>query len=126
MMEFVAYSLLTVWFIRGWVIPKKILIICLLGGFIFINAIGLYRVAIKKNEGLNLFERIRIASEQDYLSVNIKTLKNSGPEFENYLFGMYAMQKTWSFDFGVGHWNMIVFSYVPAQLVGRSFKTACS
>lgn len=124
MMELTAYSLISVWFVRGWVIPRTLLLVSLSVGLIFINSIGLYRGVMDKGKEMDLNERIRIALNQDYLGQNFNTLETSGPEFENYVFRMDAVNKLDSFDYGLSHWNMLVFNYVPAQIVGQELKSS--
>ncbi len=47
-----------------------------------------------------------------------------GEEMKNAVYVMDAYSETGEFDFGLSHWNLLVFNYVPAQIVGASFKSS--
>lgn len=124
MMELVAFLLIPVWFVKGWRAPRIILIVCLMVGLIFINSIQLYRETMNEEKNLGLTERIQIALNQDYLGEYFKTIENSAPEIEKYIFRMDAVNKLGCYDYGLSHWNMLVFNYVPAQIVGHKLKSS--
>ncbi|MBX4421097.1 hypothetical protein K4H00_24115, partial [Mycobacterium tuberculosis] len=62
--------------------------------------------------------RIDITSNFDNL------LKNGGPEMRNAILRVYNTDMSLEFDYGLFHWNRLVFNYVPAQIFGDKFKTA--
>src|SRR5439155_7493348 len=45
-----------------------------------------------------------------------------GAELTNAVYNIGAVSRRMDFDLGAYHWNAIVFSYVPAQLVGHDLK----
>jgi hypothetical protein len=49
-------------------------------------------------------------------------MRESGAEFKNYVFYRYLIAEEHYYDYGLDHWNLLVFNYVPAQIVGRDFK----
>jgi len=120
MMNLVSYTLISLWFVRRKAIPRWMLICGLSGGLLLVNAIGLYR-EIMLNEGATLSERISSALNADYLAATEES-DELGLEFNNYIFYRLVAAEEGHFDFGVRHWNQLVFNYVPAQIVGRKFK----
>lgn len=124
MMEFVAYLLIPLWFIRRWVVPRNILLVCLTAGLIFINSIELYRGAMTEGKNLSLLDRVQSALSQNYLGKNYELFVSAGPEFEKYLFRMDAVNELSCYDYGFSHWNMLIFNYVPAQIVGHKLKSS--
>jgi hypothetical protein len=49
-------------------------------------------------------------------------LQEGGSELENAVYEIAATEEAGSFDYGIFHWNELVFNYVPAQLFGDEFK----
>lgn len=122
MMNFIAYTSFPLWFVRRFSIPRIWIITGLVAGIILINAIQLYRSAMKEFADLALGERFHVAFHQNYLEENEKLLDAPGVEFEKYIYRLAACEKLGAYDFGVSHWNEFVFNYVPAQWVGRTLK----
>ncbi|MFT5705891.1 MAG: hypothetical protein ACI9ES_000160 [Oceanospirillaceae bacterium] len=123
MMTLTAYILVAFWFVRGMVFPRWLFISGLVAGLILVNGIGIYR-AIMLDKDHNLSERIELAVNANYTSVNNSLIEDSGVEFKNYIYQREAYAEDLSFDYGVYHWNRIVFNYVPAQIVGADVKAA--
>lgn len=121
MMNLASFILISLYFIRGFLIPRWLMIICLIFGIVFINAIGVYR-SIMKDTTLSFEQRIDMALSADYLSDNQESLNDSGEEFKNYIYIRAAVGNEFNFDYGVYHWNQFVFNYIPAQLVGPEVK----
>ncbi len=122
MMSFIGYTLFPLWFVRRLAIPRIWITTGLVLGIILINAIHLYRSAMKDSSELALGERLNIAAKQDYLKENKSMLDKPGFEFEKYIYRMAGVEKLKAYDFGMSHWNELVFNYVPAQWVGRTLK----
>lgn len=123
MMNLAAYLLICPWFVRRRSLPRWMLVGGLLLGLLLINSIGLYR-GIMREKDVPLGERIKIAMQADYAEESKDKIQSSGREFENYIFYRYIYAKQGNFDFGLKHWNGLIFNYVPAQLVGRTIKNA--
>ncbi|WP_372845874.1 hypothetical protein [Pontiella sp.] len=123
MMDVVAYLLISLWFVRRISLPRWMLLGGLLVGLVLINAIGVYR-GIMKNENLPLRERMKMAMKADYTQESKDVMEKSGHEFNNYIIFRHAYTEVGEYDFGLKHWNGLVFNYVPAQIVGRATKKA--
>ncbi|MBN2783916.1 MAG: hypothetical protein JXR25_03755 [Pontiellaceae bacterium] len=123
MMNIVAYLLICPWFVRRISIPRWMLVVGLLLGLVLINSIGLYR-GIMKQKDLPLSERLKAALQADYTQESKETMKNSGKEFDNYIFYRQVYAEDGGYNYGLKHWNGLVFNYVPAQWVGRGTKDA--
>lgn len=123
MMNMAAYIIIGLWFTRRISFPRWFVITGLLCGLLIINGIGMYRNLLH-NESIPLLKRLHQAITADYLTQVDKITQESGPEFINYIYFRQAIEDNLAFDFGLRHWNMFVFNYVPAQLVGKNFKNS--
>lgn len=121
MMNLVAFILVGLWFVKRVVMPRWLLVIGLICGLTLINAIGTYR-SIMKIEDISMSQRVELIINGDYMGVNKSHLENTSAEFENYIFIRTAVADEFAFDYGMSHWNLFVFNYVPAQLVGTVVK----
>ncbi|MDD2540719.1 MAG: hypothetical protein PHH28_06705 [Desulfuromonadaceae bacterium] len=125
-MNIISYCFIMLWLVRRIEVHRLIVAGVLVFGIIWVNTIGQYRsVMVGQKYEKTVVERIDEVLELDFIGLYKGTILQAGPEFENFLYGMYAMQSSLTFDAGFGHWNDFVFNYVPAQLVGRSFKDSC-
>lgn len=120
LVEFLMILLLAFWFQRGRCLPRPFMLAGLFAGALFINSIGDYRAATANPEG----SRWDSIAEIDFLGNFSRITKQGGAEVRNAVFNIAAVERSMSFDLGISHWNGLVFSYVPAQLVGSSFKAA--
>ena len=121
MMDLASYILIGLWFVRRKVVPRGILIICLVVGMALINSIGVYR-GIMENDAMPILTRIKIAAQASIGQSSDTVGKAMGSEFNNYVFFRQACEDGPVFDYGIIHWNRLVHNYVPAQLVGRGIK----
>jgi hypothetical protein len=121
MMNLLSYVPVALWFCRNRAIPRWFIISGLIGGFVLINGIGIYRSIMMDNR-LTLEERIKMALRADYVVSLEKGVKESGHEFKNYVFQRQAYADKGSYDYGAYHWNQLVFNYIPAQVVGAELK----
>jgi len=121
MMNLLAYLIVPLWFVRRIAIPRLVLGSGLVAGLIFIGGIGLYRTVMIERPDLSLKERFALAWQQDYYGT-FTGRKESSPEFMNYVYNYAAYSRSLDFDYGLRHWNALVFNYVPAQIVGYSRK----
>lgn len=121
MMDLVSYIFVSLWFVRRFTLPRWMLIYGLVGGVVLINGIGVYR-SIMKNKDLSVSERLSEAIHADYTQETESVIEESGEEFKNYIFYRRIYEEEDSYDFGARHWNLLIFNYVPAQIVGRKFK----
>jgi hypothetical protein len=58
----------------------------------------------------------------DFIGNLDRLTEQGGAELMNAVYNIGAVNRTMSLDFGAYHWNALVFSYVPAQLVGQDLK----
>jgi hypothetical protein len=123
MMNLFSYMVVSLWLVRRVTVPRWLLVSLLAFALVLINAIGIYR-AIIMNEEKTFSERVSQAARADYLAESETVIKKSGLEFKNYIFFRQAYADLGRYNFGLTHWNGLVFNYVPAQLVGRGVKNA--
>ncbi|MEN7972432.1 MAG: hypothetical protein ABFR47_01215 [Verrucomicrobiota bacterium] len=121
MMNLFSYLAVGLWLVRRISVPRWVVTSLLALGLVFINGIGIYR-GIMKNKDVSLAERLTEAANADYLSVSKTAVEQSGAEFTNYIYYRQVYVDLGIYDFGLSHWNKLVFNYVPGQLVGREFK----
>ncbi len=118
LLDFVFAILLAFWFQRRIVLPRSLMVASLVLGSIGIHSIGAYR-GISTSEDGPSWERI---SQIDTVETLERLIADGGNEMRNAVYAIYAADITLKFDFGLWHWNTLVFNFVPAQIVGRSIK----
>jgi hypothetical protein len=118
MLEFVAAIGLALWFQRRVIPPRLLVLAGLVVGALFINAIAQYRAATTDAEGPNWNNVLQI----DLLGNFKQILDEGGYEITNAVYIIEATERRSAFDFGTFNWNMLIFAYVPAQLVGATVK----
>ncbi len=123
MMDLVSYFAVGLWLVRRMALPRGLLLAGLVCGFLLINAIGPYR-HIMKDDDTPLRERLSQVAEIDYAAFTSKITKVPGSELKNYLFYRKVHAEEGIYDYGLVHWNRLVFNFVPAQLVGHGIKNA--
>ena len=121
MMNLVAYVLVSLWFVRRWMMPRWILMVGLVLGLTLVNAIGTYRNMIQNNE-IPLIQRIELASKASISEASSRDEGGAKAEFDNYVYCRQVYAEEGRYDWGLMHWNKLVFNYVPGQLVGRGIK----
>lgn len=121
MMNLVSYITVGLWFVRRLAVPRWLILLGVSVGLLLINAIGVYR-AIMEDKETPLTERISEVSKVDYTATSSELLKKSGAEFENYTYYRLVIAEDSLYDYGLAHWNRLVFNFVPAQIVGGTIK----
>ncbi|MFE0756600.1 hypothetical protein ACFW16_21735 [Inquilinus sp. NPDC058860] len=116
--EFGMAILLVAWFQRGWVLPRTLAVGAVLLAILGLNSIGDYRNNTRQQNG----PTIEGVSSIDVLGNFRTVLQNGGPEMRNAIYLMDAQSKAQDWDYGIYHWNVLVWNFVPAQLVGQTFK----
>jgi hypothetical protein len=118
LVEFSTIIMMALWFKRKWCLPRSVMLSGLLLGTLFINSVGDYRAATMGDAGPEWNKVLDI----DFVG-NLERLTNQGgAELTNAVYNIAAASRTMNFDFGAYHWNSMIFSYVPAQLVGHDLK----
>jgi hypothetical protein len=115
--EFLLAVLIAVWFHRGIAVPRVVALAGVLAASLALNSTGDYR-SITQSEDSRWSEVSKIEVLENFISL----LQRGGPEMYNALMRVNAADRSMIFDFGIFHWNVLVFNFVPAQLVGAEFK----
>ncbi len=116
--ELIVMFALAFWFYRGFVLPRTLVFIGMVVGMVMMSSMADYRDVTRANSA-PVWEdigRIDIMANFDNL------LKEGGPEMRNAVLRIYNTDQAMEFDYGLFHWNRLVFNYVPAQLVGDKLK----
>jgi hypothetical protein len=116
--EFVFLIALAWWFQRRRPAPRLLTAGFVLVAVLALNSAGQYRSITTEQEDAGWTDVLKIDVVANFADV----LANGGPEVRNAVQRMSSVQDTQAFDFGLFHWNTLVFNYVPAQLVGAEFK----
>ncbi|WP_245581888.1 hypothetical protein [Phyllobacterium phragmitis] len=119
-LELVMMILLAVWFHRRWIVPRSVMIAGILIGSFFMTSMSDYRQITRANSG-PVWDYVL---EIDVVGNFEETLKEGGLEMRNAVQRIDEIDRRLEFDYGKFHWNKLVFTFVPAQLVGTSFKDA--
>lgn len=110
--------LLAFWFYRRMVVPRIIMFIGILAGTFLMTSMGDYRQITRAASGFVLDDIMQI----DYAANFNETLERGGLEMRNAVQRIDEIDRRLEFDYGKFHWNRIVFTFVPAQLVGSRIK----
>ena len=121
MMNLFSYLFVGFWLVLRKALPRWVLLGAIALGLLLINSIGLYR-SIMKDPTLTMKQKVSVLMNSELVEVSKDNISESGTEFENYVY-MIAFYSTYgNLDYGAFHWNELVFSFVPGQIVGRDFK----
>lgn len=116
--EFVFLVGLAWWFQKRRTAPRILTAGLVLFGAVAMNSAGDYRAITTEREGSGLSDLLEI----DLIANFAEIIAHGGPEVRNAVLRLDSVRDTQSFDFGLFHWNTLVFNYVPAQLVGTALK----
>lgn len=116
--ELLAIFAIAFWFHRGWLAPRSLVMASLLVGTFAMNSMGDYRAITQANSGPVWQEIGKIDVAKNFRT----TLAQGGEEMKNAILRIDHTARTLEFDYGKFHWNRLVFSYVPAQIVGTKTK----
>ena len=120
LVEFATIILLAWWFQRDRCLPRPLMLVGLILGALFINSVGDYRSATTSDDGPQWDAVFNI----DFVGNFEHLTEEGGAELTNAVYIIGDVNRTMNFDVGAYHWNALIFSYVPAQLVGADFKNA--
>jgi len=113
--ECIFIVLMAYWFHRRKTIPRFAMIaLAALSPFILFNT-GEYRQAVRDGPGT-------VAKDFDPMDNVANILEEGGEETRNTIIHIAAKDWTRDFDFGIFHWDQLVFNYVPAQIIGIDAK----
>jgi hypothetical protein len=116
--DFVLLIALAFWFQRGRAAPRVLSLLLIVAAAMGVSSTGEFR-AVSTAADRGSWTALRDID----VAANFQTLiAEGGQEVGNAVRRMHAVQETGSYDYGLCHWNMTVFNYVPAQLVGADIK----
>lgn len=118
--EFALAALLALWFSRRIAVPRGLALAAVLVASVLMNSVGTYRENVR-GAGKVVWDDI---ARIDVLANFEEVLRNGGPEMRNAVLRIDFTDRTMALDFGAFHWNVLVFNFVPAQLVGPAIKQA--
>ena len=109
---------LGIFFIKGKPAPRWAIIVAILGATLFIPSTSQYR-QLAREDPLLAFKQINFTQEfREALDADAPS------ELKNATVLIAATDATGDYEYGVGYWNNLVFRFVPAQFVGKTFKSA--
>jgi hypothetical protein len=117
--ELIMIFALAWWFQRRRVIPRWLALGGLVIGTLLMNSVGDYR-AVAKSDTSSTWTDI---AEIDVVGNTTKVWNGGGEELRNAIYRLSYTDQVKQFDYGLSHWNNIVFAFVPAQLVGSDLKS---
>jgi hypothetical protein len=120
LVDFSLTILLALWFQRQISLPRWLMLIALLFGGIGVHSVGDYR-SIANSDGKRDWADMMDIHPIENLE---KLIVQGGNEMRNAVYSIYGTEASLGFDFGLWHWNTIVFNFVPAQLLGHDFKAS--
>lgn len=115
--EFIIMAALAVWFRRGKALPRMLVVFGILAGTILMGSTHSYREMSRAGERPDLSQLDVVENFKDYL-------EKGGAEMRNALLRIHAADTSKAFDYGLFHWNVLVYNFVPAQLFGAGFKAS--
>ena len=118
--EFVFAILLSLWFVKKIIIPRKLLLTGFIIGLLFLYSTADYRkITLESNEIYweDLFD-LPLVEKLEYI------LNNGGAETETAAYEIAGTEIKRDFDFGTFQWNRLIHTYIPSYLFGYQFKEA--
>ena len=116
--DFVLLIALAIWFQRRRAAPRLLSLVLVLGAAFGLNSIGDYRSVTTARDPSPWSALLKIDVAENFESL----ITQGGDEVRNAINRMETVRRSEGFDFGLSHWNMTVFNYVPAQVLGAEFK----
>ncbi len=116
-MELVLIFLLAFWFYRGRKIGRTTLILGAVAGMVIMTSMSAYR-DITRTDSVDLSKVAQIDAVGNFDSL----IEDGGEEMRNAVALIDATDREGRFDYGIVHWNFIVWNFLPAQIVGASVK----
>jgi hypothetical protein len=117
--ELALIVLLPLWFVHRWLIPRWVMALAMVVGTVGMFSMAQYRDITRAEPGLPSLEEL---SQIDVIGNFNQLLDSGGQEIRNAVTLIATTDRTMELDYGAFHWNRLVFTFVPAQLVGADFK----
>jgi hypothetical protein len=118
--DFILIIALAAWFHRGIAVPRTLALIGVVAGTLALVSTGDYRSISHDREDQDWSEVAHIDAIENFQAL----LERGGPEMRNAILRIHAVNRSLNFDYGLFHWNTLVFNFVPAQIVGSEIKTS--
>ncbi|WP_134499361.1 hypothetical protein [Microvirga pakistanensis] len=116
--EFALAFLLAAFFQRRIVVPRVLFLSAALLAGVALTSVEVYREHSRGSNGVDWSS----VSQIDVLGNFGALLDKGGPEMRNAALRIHFIHENQAFDFGLTHWNALVYTFVPAQLVGAKVK----
>jgi hypothetical protein len=116
--EIIFLVALAFWFHRRWAAPRLLVALALAFSIVGLLGVADYRQATYYNgdPDWSRVMEIDLAAKWDDLQ------RQGGPEMMNAIMAIDYTEKNMTFRYSLDTWNRLVFSYVPGQIFGNSFK----
>jgi hypothetical protein len=118
--EFFFVLVLSYWFARKKSISPLLILLVATVGIVGSFSISDYRSASFDSDGITWEEVTNI----EWVGNTKEVFLEGGPEMRTAAYQMSAIEERGTYNYGVYHWNRLVFRYVPAQLLGNDVKQA--
>ncbi len=119
--EFVILLVLAFWFRRRRILlPRLAVMAGLLVGIVGMSSAGEYRNISRTEREVSLAS----LAEINWLEGVRDGLERGGLEMRNAISVISFVDRTMEFDYGIFHWNVLIYNFVPAQLVGHTAKAS--
>jgi hypothetical protein len=107
---------LAFYFYRRYLPPRSLVVGSIVFAMVVIPFIGEYRTISSSGDWSKLAEINPLEALQNQVDTGDILELRSGALY------MDAAVRSGNYGFGLGYWNTLVFQFIPAQLLGRSFK----
>jgi hypothetical protein len=118
--EFFFIIVIALFFGRGIMMPRLVMLALMVVMILAMHSTGKYRLLAKEAGWDAPFQLGAIGFVDNLVDVTM----NGGEEIKNAVYMIDAYDQTGAFDYGLTHWNRLVFNYVPAQMVGANTKSS--
>jgi hypothetical protein len=121
MIEFVFVIMGSLWFTKGKLIPRPFIVSGFIL-FILLNySMGIYRNIVVTRSDRPDWSKLK---DVDWTAGARDAFSEGSPEITTGIYYMAGVSEEMAFDFGLSHWNTLVFNFVPAQIFGSEFKNS--
>jgi hypothetical protein len=111
------------WFVRRKAAPRWTAVMLIIGMTLFVYNVGFLRPLMNAYDPLQRTkERADNPAELEMMQSVQDTLREGGWEMNNAIRDMAATVELDAYDFGLYHWNRVVFNYVPTAVIPREVK----
>lgn len=119
-----AAVLLLLWFVRRRAIPRWGFVVAAIVMMFAMSAIGAFRKVMSDPhlQSFSYWERLELVDWSG--EWNKVAEKGGGGELMNCVYGVSAANQLVKFDGGIPLWNLMIWSFVPGQIIGHDVKQA--